>query len=115
MINSLFPTSLTGLITLFILSEICGQVFKIRNNSFYRIFHFTGGCLTFLFLFSMIPNTILCLILTEIVGVFWEIYEWIRWKYFGRKKIDRPQKKDTLEDLVLDFTGGVFALIFTLI
>lgn len=111
--NQLLQASLVGLILLFVLAEICGGVLKIRRNSFYRLFHFTGGCLTFLFFFSLIPNPILCLILTETVGILWEIYERIRFKLSPKKKVKKLGRKDTIEDLVLDMAGGIFGFLFT--
>lgn len=113
--NSILLASSIGLILLFILAEVCGEILKIRKNSFYRLFHFTGGALTFLFFFSLIPNTILCLILTETVGVLWEIYEWIRWKLSPKKKLNKLERKDTIEDLILDMGGAIFGLLFILI
>ena len=108
---NLTAVSFAGLIILFLLGEVCGYVLKIRANSFYAFFHFTGGALVFLFLHSFLANYYVCLLLTELVGVLWEIYEWALWKYFLKKKLFKPERNDTRNDLILDFIGGTVMLI----
>lgn len=100
----------TGLFVLFVVSEICGHILKIKSQKFYMPFHFTGGVLTFLFLNSFIKNLVLSVLFVFIVGVLWEIYEWLRWKYFLKEKMYKPEKGDTLNDLVLDIVGAIVGL-----
>lgn len=99
----------------FALAEISSFVFKIRTNIYYSFFHFVGGGLTYLFLLSIINNNIVSLIGVLVVGILWEIHEWILWKYILKKKRYKPEKKDTLNDIVLDIFGGLtvyFLILF---
>lgn len=100
-----------GLLFVFVLSYICAWVFKIRADKFYKPFHFAGGFLVFVFSNSLITNKFLCLVLVVMVGIAWEIYEWAFWKILSKRKIDRPRRKDTINDLIMDFIGGATAFI----
>lgn len=102
-----------ALVFVFVLSYTCGWAFKIRSDKFYRPFHFTGGFLTYVLADSLSFNQITGLILVIFVGIAWEIYEWVFWKYLSKRKIDKPRKKDTTDDLIMDFVGGLSALILT--
>ena len=100
-----------GLVLLYLLAQISGEIFKIRKNSFYSYFHFVGGGLTYLFWQSLIPNWFYCLLLTGLVGVLWEIYEYVDWRFFRKQKRFKPEDKDTLNDLVMDLLGGLVVVI----
>ena len=102
-----------ALVFVFVLSQICGYIFNIRADKFYKSFHFTGGFLTYILGDSLSLNKIAGLIFVVFVGIAWEIYEWALWKYLSKKNIDRPRKKDTTNDLTMDFVGGLSALILT--
>lgn len=105
--------SLAALFSLYLLSYVCGYVFKIYSNKFYGIFHFAGGYLMYIFINSLVKNWLLSLSGVVIVGILWEIYEWIFWKYISRRKRDKPQKKDTTNDLFMDILGGITSLALT--
>jgi predicted membrane protein len=109
--NNLTLAAFGGLACLFILAEISGSVFKIYSNRFYSYFHFVGGALTFLFWQSLMNNLISCLLLTGLVGVLWEIYEYFDWKLFRKRKIYKPQDNDTINDLIMDMLGGLAVVI----
>ena len=47
---------------------------------------------------------------TLAIGVAWEIYEVIIWKYFLKARKYKPKKDDTRNDLVLDFVGSLTAV-----
>jgi len=102
-----------ALLFVFILSYTCDWVFKIRSDKFYRLFHFAGGFLIYILADSLSIGKIAGLIFVVLVGIAWEIYEWAFWKYISKTNIDRPKKKDTTNDLIMDFVGGLSALILT--
>lgn len=103
--------SLLGLVIIYILSNICGFVLNIRSNRFFTIFHFAGGLLTALFFFSFFNNYLFVLILTVVTGVFWEVYEWLLWKYVLKKKQFKPERQDTINDIIVDILGAIVALL----
>ena len=110
------PTIAIFLIVLliYIVAEVSSFVFKIYTNSYYSVFHFVGGGLTYLLLLSITKNTILSLVGVLVVGILWEIHELILWKYFLKKRIYKPEKKDTRNDIILDLLGGVVVYILIL-
>lgn len=65
----------------------------------------------YIFINSLVKNWLLSLSGVIIVGILWEIYEWIFWKHISRRKRDKPQKKDTTDDLFMDFLGGLSAFV----
>lgn len=101
--------SFIALVFLYFLSYACSYLFKIRSNKFYKWFHFAGGYLIYIFVNSLINNWMLSLFLTILVGIFWEIYEWLLWRYILKRRFEKPQKKDTTDDLIKDFLGGLSA------
>ncbi len=103
--------SFWGLVALYILANISGFVIGIRDERYYRYFHFTGGLLATLFFFGFVGNYILALFLTGVLGVLWEIYEWLLWRYLLKKKKYKPMRKDTINDLILDMVGGIVAIV----
>lgn len=103
---------LVSLFLLFILSEAMGFVAKIRSNKFFTVFHFAGGGLAYLLFLNLTKNNLLSLLLVVVVGILWEIHEWILWKFFLKKRIYRPGGADTKEDLLMDLLG---ALVFYVI
>ena len=113
---------LGGLIALFVLAQFAGFVLKIRSDGFYKPFHFAGGFLTAVLMFAVINKisagqilfgdlAAYVLSLTVIVGILWEIYEWLLWRYFLKVKKLKPQRADTINDLMLDFLGGALAIL----
>ena len=110
---NLTTLSFLALILLYALANICDRVFNIHSNKFYKMFHFAGGFFVYIFINSLISNKLVSLFGVILVGVVWEIYEWLFWKYVSKRKIDKPQKKDTTNDLFMDFWGGTSALILT--
>lgn len=105
--------SFIALIFLYFLSYISCYLFKIHSNKFYRWFHFAGGFLIYIFVNSLINNSLLSLFITILVGIAWEIYEWLLWKFILKRKLDKPGKKDTTDDLIKDFLGGLTAFAVT--
>jgi hypothetical protein len=101
--------SFVALTFLYFLSYVCSYLFKIRSDKFYKWFHFAGGYLIYIFTNSLINNWLISLIITIFVGIAWEIYEWLSWKYIFKRKLEKPQKKDTIDDLIKDFLGGLSA------
>jgi hypothetical protein len=101
--------SFIALVFLYVLSYTCSYLFKIRSNNFYKWFHFAGGYLIYTLVNSLINNWLLSLIIVILVGIAWEIYEWLLWKFIFKRKLEKPQKKDTTDDLIKDFLGGLTA------
>ena len=111
MYMDLFWDSLVGLMVLFIGANASNLVFKIRDERYYGVYHFAGGFLMTLFLFSVFGDKWLALALAVVTGLLWEVYEWLLWKYFLKKKKYKPQRQDTINDLFLDFLGGLTAVM----
>lgn len=103
--------SFWGLIALYVLANVSGFVLGIRDDRYYNYFHFAGGLLATLFFFSFVGNYILALMLTVTLGVLWEIYEWLLWKYLLKKKKYKPMRQDTINDLILDTVGGIVTIV----
>lgn len=101
--------SFLALVFLYFLSYTSCYLFKIRSNKFYKWFHFAGGYLIYVFIDSIINNRLLSLFVVILVGIAWEVYEWLLWKYILKSKFQKPQKKDTTDDLIKDFLGGLTA------
>ena len=106
--------NLLGLIILLIANFISVKVFKIRNNKFYAPFHFLGGLLTMFLFLNLVGRILVALSLTILVGILWEIMEWLWWKIVIKKQEYKPGGRDTMNDLILDFLGGITAIIFWL-
>lgn len=102
--------SLTGLVGLVILSHITTFLFHIRNDEFYRYFHLTAGILAVFLFYSFIGSYVLSIVLTILLGIAWEVYEWYEWKLVVKKKKFQPQQDDTKNDLVVDFVGALFGV-----
>ncbi len=107
--------SLFGLIILFIADIFSVRIFKIHNDRFYSPFHFLGGLLTTFLFLGLYKNIIIALSLTIITGILWEIGEWLLWKLILKKQKYKPEARDTLNDLILDFLGGIIAVLFWII
>ena len=105
--------SFITLVFLYFLSYICSYLFKIRSNKFYKWFHFAGGFLIYIFVNSLINNQLLSLFIVILVGIAWESYEWLLWKFIFKRKFEKPGKKDTTDDLIKDFLGGLTAFAVT--
>ena len=100
-----------GLGILYVLAQISTFVFDITDNEYYNYFHFTGGVLTGLLMYSFTNNYVSALLLTIVVGGLWEVHEWMLWKFFYHKKKFKQEKDDTINDLVLDSVGALTALV----
>lgn len=106
--------SFFGLISIFALAQIATFVFKITRNRFYNLFHFAAGILLAIFFFSFFGSYTFALLATLVTGVLWEIYEYLLWKFVLKKKKFKPERKDTVQDIVLDFLGGLTAVVILL-
>lgn len=102
--------SLLGLMGLVILSHITTYVFHIRTDEFYSYFHLTAGILSTFLFYSFSGDYGLSIVLTLLLGIAWEIYEWYLWKLVLKKKKFQPQPDDTRNDLVVDFVGSLFGV-----
>lgn len=100
-----------ALLALFLLSYISSLLLNLHNNDFFSHFHFVAGFLTTVFFFLLFKNYVLALALTVCTGVIWEFYEVVSWRYLIKKKAFKPARKDTVEDIILDFVGGLLALV----
>jgi len=103
--------SFLGLILLYASAQIATFVFKKTDNEFYNYFHFTGGVLVGLFMYSFTNNYLTAFLLTIVIGLLWEVHEWILWKFFYHQKKFKQEKDDTINDLVLDGVGALVALV----
>lgn len=99
-----------ALVVLYIVANICGFGLKIRNNLFFYPFHFTGGVLVALLIYNLTANKTVAFLGTISIGILWEVYEWLLWKYFLKKKEFKPQNLDTLLDILCDTAGALVIL-----
>lgn len=106
---------LIGLIILFISAEVASFVYKIYFDKFYVVFHFVGGSLTYLLFLNLTKNRLLSLGLVLTIGILWEIYEWLLWKFFLRKRQFKPGGKDTKNDLLMDILGALLFYVIEVI
>ncbi|MBI4066871.1 hypothetical protein HY407_00665 [Candidatus Gottesmanbacteria bacterium] len=104
--------SFLGLIALVVISHITSFVFHILNDRFYSFFHLAAGILAAVFFYTLTQNFIISIILTFILGITWEIYEWYQWKLILKKKKFKPDPTDTRNDLVIDFIGSLIGIGF---
>lgn len=102
---------IVGLIILFVFAEASSFVFRIHSDKFYRVFHFAGGVLTYLLFSNLTQNKLLSLVLVFVIGVLWEIHEWILWKFFLKKKMYKPGGRDTKDDLLMDILGALLLYV----
>lgn len=103
--------SFVGLIFLVIVSYITAFAFDVLNDRFYSVFHLAAGILATFFFYSFTQNHILSIILTMVVGIAWEIFEWYQWKWILKKKKYQPQADDTRNDLGVDFVGSLIGVM----
>lgn len=103
--------SFTGLVSLVIISHVTSFVFHILDDQFYSFFHLAAGILAVFFFYSFTNNYITSIVLTELLGIAWEIYEWFEWKLMLKKKKFKPQADDTRNDLILDFLGSLVGVV----
>lgn len=110
---NLTTISLLALFIIFLVSRITDYVFKIRNDTFYRPFHFAGGFFVTLAAFDITKSFISSIVITIIIGLLWEAYEWALWRYipYFHKRENKPGIEDTKNDLLLDLLGSVSALL----
>ena len=106
--------SLLGLAVLLVVDVVSVKVFKIHNDKFYAPFHFLGGLLTMFLFLSLFGRILVALSLTILVGILWEIGEWLSWKLIIKKQEYKPGGRDSINDLILDFLGGIAAIVFWL-
>jgi len=98
---------LIGMIILFIGAEISSFIFNINADKFYKIFHFVGGAMSYLLFLNMFYNRFFAIVLVLVLGLFWELHEWLLWKFFLKKKKFKPGGRDTLNDLMMDVLGAL--------
>ena len=103
--------SFIGLVSLVILSHITSLVFHILNDQFYSYFHLAAGILAVFLFFSLTGNFVISIVLTGLLGVLWEVYEWFEWKLIVKKKKFQPQLSDTRNDLMVDFVGSLVGVV----
>ncbi len=90
--------------------------YKKGNFWFDDIMHFSGGLLVAMFWSGITAYWPLVVSLTFLVGVLWEIYEYVIGRYKFKKYGDKDaltETKDTLEDLICD-TAGAFVWVLIL-
>ena len=104
-------SSLLGLAALFSLSQVTAYFFKFTRNSFYSPFHFAGGFMLAFFYFGFLGNYLTVVFLILITGLLWEIYEYLLWKFILKSAKFKPERQDTINDLLLDLMGGVAGLL----
>lgn len=109
--NTSFMVVLISLLGLFVTAEAASFIFKVHSQRFYVVFHLAGGALVYLLFWNLIQNPFLSLFLVFVVGVLWEIHEWLLWKFFLKKKIYKPGGKDTLNDLLMDVLGAFLVYV----
>ena len=109
---SLTLFSSLGLAILLVADLVSVKVFKIHNDRFYAPFHFLGGLLPMLLFLGLFGRISVALSLTVLVGILWEIGEWLSRKLTIKKQEYGPRGRDTINDLILDFLGGIAAIIF---
>lgn len=103
------------MITLFALAQIATFIFKITRDRFYAPFHFAGGFLVATLLYSITGNYLYAVLGTLGVGVLWEVYEYLLWRFVLKDDKFKQEKQDTINDVILDFLGGVFVVVFLLL
>jgi len=113
--DNLKIASLIGLILLFVLAQIATFVFKITRDHFYRPFHFAGGFLTASLIYSINPNILIVILGTLLVGVLWEVYEYMLWRFILKDDRFKQEREDTIEDIALGFLGGLAAVVIFLL
>lgn len=101
---------LIALILLYVSANFFGFVVKIKNDLFFYPFHFLGGVLIALLIYTLTGNTTLAFIGTLGVGILWEVYEWLLWKHVLKKKEFKPKNLDTLFDIMCDTAGALVIL-----
>lgn len=99
--------SFIGLVTLVATSYITTFVFNIFNDRFYSYFHLLGGIFGVIFFYTITRNYLFSIVLTEILGIGWEILEWGQWKLILKKKKYKPRFGDTRNDLFVDLAGSL--------
>lgn len=104
--------SLLGLAVLLVADLVSVKVFKIHNDKFYASFRFLGGLLTTFLFLGLFGRILVALSLTILAGILWEIGERLLWKLIIKKQEYRPGGRDTINDLLLDFLGGIAAIVF---
>lgn len=107
--------SILGLIVLFVLAQIATFKFNITRSRFYAPFHFAGGFLIGTLLFTISGNFAYSVSGTLAVGLLWEVYEYLLWKFVLKKKRFKQERLDTIEDVIFDFFGGLTASLILII
>lgn len=62
-------------------------------------------------LFSLTGNYIYTVFGTIGVGLLWEVYEYLLWRFVLKEDRFKQEKMDTIVDIILDFAGGLTAAI----
>ncbi len=107
--------SILGLIALFVLAQVSSFKFNITRSRFYAPFHFAGGFLVGTLLFSLSGNFAYAVSGTLAVGLLWEAYEYLLWRFVLKKKRFKQERGDTIEDVILDIFGGLTASLILII
>lgn len=113
----LYLISITGIFVLLLISFFGTRKrwFKQGPNWLSRIMHFSGGFFVAMFLSNLIALPSFIVILTFLIGLFWELAEYFFGFYMFKKtgtKRYMTEARDTAEDLILDVLGaGVFLLL----
>ena len=105
--------SLLGLISLYLIAQVTNFIFGIQNDKFYAPFHFAAGVMLGILFFTLTKNTFLTILLTLLIGILWEVYEYLMWKYVLKKNKFKPRRQDTINDLFLDFLGTLLGIFLS--
>lgn len=115
-INETHFISAVSIAILFLISHF-GQErgwYQRKGNWFSRIMHFFVGFFVAVFWSSFTRYFPLVVVLTFLVGVFWEIAEYFYGVYKLKKFGTRGymiETKDTIEDLICDISGAYVAVL----
>lgn len=93
-----------------IVAQIANYVFHVDNDNFFAPFHFACGALVAIIIAQILGNYGAAVYLTLVVGLAWEVYEVLLWKFVLKKKKFAPDPIDTRNDLVLDLIGAMLGV-----
>lgn len=99
-----------SLFALFCAMLIARIGFKIESDRFYAYFHLLGGGLVGLFVYGFFESSTVSVLGTLLVGIGWELAEWLLWKFILKKMAYKPKPADTKNDIILDVVGSSVAV-----
>jgi len=117
--------SIVGLLSLFILNLVFGikYGFGFRHYWFFEILHFLGGFFVAMFLVNFTNSVASIFIGLAVITFLWELVEYLiacfrksadyMKKTFKVKNIN-PGWKDTILDIILNFTGAAVFVYYVL-